>query len=641
MDLQSAVTPYQVAILAGGQGSRLKERTGPLPKPMVPVLGTPLLEYQIALCRRHGFSRILLLVHHAHEVIRTHFGDGSAFGVSLGYALEETPRGTAGALHDALPQLLDRFLVLFGDTYLDVDLRRMWDVHAQRGADTTLFAHPNDHPSDSDLIELDEQGFVRALHPYPHAEERDILASAALFVVERRGLEGAAPADVPSDLTRQMLTRMLHAGRRLYAYVSPEYIKDVGTPRRLDQVERDITAGVPERLSGRTLRSAVFLDRDGTLNRDVHHLNSVEQVELLEGSSAAVRRINHAGCLAVVVTNQAVVARGDVTKEALARIHIRLKHRLAAAGAYLDAIYVCPHHPDSGFAGEVPGLKIACDCRKPGTGMIDAACRDFAVDRARAGLVGDTTSDLETGRRAGLKTVLVRTGCAGQDGKHAFRPDYIAPDLGAAASWILEGHPLMCRRAAPVVVAALDARLLVIGGLARSGKSFLAQVVKEGIQAFGRTAHVLPLDSWLKPRGKRAEGTGVAARFDLDRLMAALEPIVGSDRRHTIDVPVYDRLRRAMYERSNEISIGPEDLIIVEGVPALVHQRLITLAGVRVHVDMPEHARLSRLRDDYRWRGETDTAVDALIASREVDESVPVKDARVHADFIVTAWTNA
>jgi histidinol-phosphate phosphatase family protein len=450
-----------------------------------------------------------------------------------------------------------------------------------------------------------------------------------------------APAGAPSDLTKQALTAMVQAGRRLYAYVSPEYIKDVGTPQRLDEVERDVAAGVPERLSTRALRSALFLDRDGTLNRDSEHLNAVEQVELLGGAGEAVRRINRAGRLAVVVTNQAAVARGDVTSETLARIHIRLKHQLAAAGAYLDAIYVCPHHPDSGFAGEVPELKIACDCRKPGTALIDAACRHFAIDRASSWMVGDTTSDIEAGRRAGLKTVLVRTGHAGQDGKHAFRPDYVVPDLPAAVSWILEGHTIMSRRAAPIVAAAINARMLVIGGLARSGKSFLAQVVKEIIQACGRTAHVLPLDSWLKPRTHRSEGSGVAARYDLERLVHTLRPIVGSGRPHRLEVPVYDRARRAMYEQSNEISIGPEDLIIVEGVPALVHDELMTLADVRVHVEMPEEARLSRLRADYRWRGESAALVDTLISSREVDESPAVKGAGARAHFTVATWTSS
>ena len=350
------MTSFEVAILAGGAGTRLQARTGPLPKPMVPILGMPLLEYQLALCRRHGFSRILLLVHHAHEVIRAHFGDGSAHGVSIGYAVEQAPRGTAGALLDALSQVLGTFVVLYGDTYLDVDLRRMWDVHASRGADATLFVHPNDHPHDSDLVELDQQSFVTALHPYPHPEERDNdnLVNAALFVVQRHAFEGMVSAAEPSDLARHAFPAMLKAGRRLYGYVSPEYIKDIGTPERLEKVECDIGAGVPERLSGRVLRSAVFLDRDGTLNREVRYLDTPDRIEVLDGATEAIRRVNQSGHLAIVITNQPAVARGDVTAEGLERIHTRLEHVLASSGAYLDAIYACPHHPDSGFPGEVP-----------------------------------------------------------------------------------------------------------------------------------------------------------------------------------------------------------------------------------------------------------------------------------------------
>jgi histidinol-phosphate phosphatase family protein len=610
---------------------------------MVPILGTPLLEHQIALCRRHGFRRILLLVHHAHEQIRDHLGDGLAHGVSLGYALEATPRGTAGALHDALPSLLETFLVLYGDTYLDVDLRRIWDVHVKREADATLFVHPNDHPYDSDLLELDDRGFVTALHPYPHTGEceRDNLATAALFVIERRGFKGMASTNAPADLVRDACAAMLRAGRRLYGYVSPEYIKDIGTPERLDQVEQDITAGVPERLSGRTMRSAVFLDRDGTLNREMHHLKAPEQIELLGGVAEAVRRINRTGRLTIVITNQPAVARGDVTPTGLERVHRRLKGMLGRQGAYLDAIFACPHHPDGGFPGEVRELKIQCECRKPRTGLIDAACRDLMVDRSASWMVGDTTSDIETGRRAGLRTILLRTGYAGQDGKYPFRPDYVVSDLEAAVAWIVDGHASIARQTAPIAVAALDARILLIGGLARSGKSSVAQVLKESVQALGRTAHVLSLDSWLKPQVERAEGEGVTTRFDLERVAAAIKPLIGSAHRHSIDVPIYDRARRAMYDRSVHISIGPNDLIIVEGVPALLDPNLVNLANVRVHVEMPEVERIARLRADYRWRGESTAAVNGLIASRAVDESEPVHMARARADFTLTAWTGA
>ena len=632
---------FDVAILAGGQGTRLRERAGNLPKAMVPLAGRPILDYQLDLCRAHGCRRVLLLVHHGHDVIRSHVGDGSGYGLAVDYAVETAPRGTAGALRDALSRLADTFLVLYGDTYLDVDLQRMRDAHANSQADATLFVHPNDHPQDSDLVELDESGFVTALHPYPHPEgaEYENLVNAALYVMRRDGIEALIPPEGKADLAKHLFPQMLRAGLRLFAYVSPEYIKDAGTPERLDRIAADIKAGVPDRLSARALRSAVFLDRDGTLNKDVEWISRPEQLVLLPGVPAAVQRLNRSGYLSVVVTNQSVVARGDVTMAGLKTIHKRLAHLLGAEGAYLDGIYLCPHHPDRGFPGEVVALKIKCDCRKPGTAMVDEACRDLQIGRRTSWMVGDTTSDMETGRRAGLRTVLVRTGHAGQDGRFPFHPDYVVPDLPAAVSWILAGHPAMRRRLALVADAALEARLVVIGGLARSGKSSAAQVLRELLADSGRTAHIFPLDSWLKPVAERTEGTGVGSRYDLEAMLTTVTPLLRLKSRAAVSLPVYDRARRASYDRRVEMLIDPNDVIVVEGVPALLVDELTKGADVRVYLAMPETERLARLRADYRWRRVPDGAVDALVASRAKDESAPVMDVRPRADFVVDAWT--
>lgn len=629
-----------VAILAGGAGTRLRDRTGDLPKPLVPVAGIPALEHQFAACARHGFSRILLLVHFRHDAIRAHVGDGSRFGVTVEYEVEEQARGTAGALCAALHRVAPTFLVLYGDTYLDVDLRRMVNAHSQRGADATLFVHPNDHPYDSDLVELNADGFVTALHAKSHwtDERRRNLVNGALYVIQRDVLEGMPRRKGMWDIARDLFPRMVREGRRLFAYRSPEYIKDIGTPERLDSVARDIAAGVPERLSGRQLRSAVFLDRDGTLNVEVDYLLDAARLELHDGVASAIHRLNAAGHLVVVVTNQSAVARGQLTFEALDAIHARLDHLLGSGGAYLDAIYVCPHHPHRGFPGELPELKIACDCRKPRTGSIDAACRDLQIDRAASWIVGDTTSDIETGRRAGLRTMLVRTGYAGQDGKYAVSPDYVAENLPAAAGWILEGHGAMSRRLAPVAVAALDTRLILVGGLARAGKSFAAQVLRELLAAFGREAHVLPLDSWLKPAADRAEGTGVMQRFDIQAAVAAIQPLVLASDRARLQLPVYDRARRTLHPAQLDFSIGPDDALIVEGVPALLSDELVRLAEVRVYVEMPEPERLSLLRADYRWRGESEGAVAALLASRAADEVPLVRQSRARATAVVPAW---
>lgn len=629
----------EVAILAGGKGTRLRERSGDMPKPMVPVVGKPVLHHQIELCRKHGFTDIALLVQHRHEKILEYFGDGSALGVTIKYAVEDEPRGTAGALRDALPILADRFLLLYGDTFMDVDLRKLWIAHECSGAVGTLFLHPNDHPQDSDLVDIDMDGVVRAILAYPHPEGREVrnLVNAALYVLERVGLDDVTPSEGMADIAKHMFPRILDLGRPLYGYVSPEYIKDMGTPERLDKVERDFITGLPERLSGRQLRSAVFLDRDGTINREVTHLKSPDQIELLSGTAAAIRRLNRNGTLAVVVTNQPVVARGDVSLEGLGRIHARLESQLGAEGAFLDGIYYCPHHPDKGFSGEIPELKGHCNCRKPEPGLIDKACRVLGIGRHDSWMVGDTTSDVEAGRRAGLRTVLLRSGHAGADAKHTNRPDYIAPDLADAVEWILNGHDDLTRRLAPIAVEATrGARLVLIGGLARAGKSYAAQVLKELLHVLGSYAHVVSLDGWLKPKSERIEGCGVRERFDLAAASAAIQAAKCSISRVVLVEPLYDRFSRNAGTQLIEHSVGPSDVLIVEGVPALLMDDLFGLPEVmRVYIDVPHDKREERLKQDYAWRGTSAEEQLETLAQRELDETPIVEQSQMIADFVV------
>ena len=630
-----------VAILAGGQGTRLAVRSGTLPKPMVPLLGKPVLEHQIECCRDAGFTDIALLVHFRFEAIKEYFGDGSTLGVRIRYIVEESPRGTAGALRDALPHMASRFLVLYGDTYFDIDLRRLWERHINAEASATMFIHPNDHPQDSDLLALDDNGFVRAIFPYPHQPGTDQLnlVNAALYVFERTGLEAFMPATGKGDIAKNTFPAMLAAGRRILGYVSPEYIKDMGTPERLDKVERDIVAGLPERLSTRALRAAVFLDRDGTLIDEVGHLKDPDQVRLLPGAASAVRQLNRAGLLSVVVTNQPVVARGEVTLEGLKRIHARMESRLGEDGAYLDRLYYCPHHPDRGFAGEVAELKVACDCRKPAPGMIDRACRELNISRKDSWIVGDNAADIEAGRRTGVRTILVRTGHAGEEDRLPLRPDYVMPDLETAIDWILEGHVRTARAFLPLLpLIHEDVRVVLISGLARAGKSSAAQVLKEQLAGLGRVAHVVALDAWLRPTEERPEGTGVENRYDLAAAGATLAGIASSRSRKILTTRVNDRRHKGFFHHALRHSIGPQDLLIIEGVPAYeLTSALATVRCIRIFVTVDEPTRLARLKADYAWRGVDPRTVDALYASRLSDEVPAVAASAASADFILSS----
>lgn len=430
----------QAVILAGGKGTRLAEALGiDIPKPMAPVLGVPLLERLVLLLKEQGITDILLLVHHRAEVVREHFGDGTKFGVRVRCIEETAPRGTAGALADALPLLDEEFLVLYGDTLVDLDFRRMLAFHQTKQADLTLFAHPNDHPHDSDLVEVDGDWRVTAARPYPHpaGSEYRNLVNAALYVMRRDLLAGTDKGGVV-DIAKHALPRWLQAGRRIFAYRGDGYIKDMGTPERLQKVERDLQNGTVARKSGRAPRTAVFLDRDGTLNVEKGHLARADDLELFPGVGPAIRSLNRAGIPAIIITNQPVIARGEADFEDVDAIHRRLENLLAEDGAFVDGIFYCPHHPDRGFEGERRELKVACDCRKPAPGLVDKACELFNIDRANSWFVGDSGRDLECAKNAGVQPVLVQTGAAGRDVPSEVEPVFTAPDAPTAIGEILE-----------------------------------------------------------------------------------------------------------------------------------------------------------------------------------------------------------
>lgn len=629
----------QVAILAGGYGTRLSARAGGIPKPMVPIAGKPVLQHQVELCRHFGFTNIAMFVHHQHEAITGFFGDGSRFGVNVRYVIEEVPKGTAGALSSSLSVLAPQFLVLYGDTFLDINLRKIWDNHKLSGAAATLLLHPNDHPQDSDLVEVDSDNRILSILSYPHPSDREIrnLVNAALYVLQRSELENLPITAEKRDIARDLFPDLLKQGRRLNGYVTPEYIKDMGTPHRLDKVEREFIAGVPDRLSDRSLRSAVFIDRDGTLIYERNHLIAPSEVELLPDSATAVRHLNQAGTLAVVVTNQPVIARGAINEKDLNQIHARLDFLLGADGAYLNALYFCPHHPDMGFEGEVKSLKGPCDCRKPGTGLIDRACSELAIDRRSSWLIGDTTSDIEAGRRAGLRTILVRTGHAGSDAKFSSKPDYVCRTLSDAVNWVLHGHSYMHRKLAPIAAQIdLGNRLVLIGGAARSGKSFSGQVLKELLSSFGRKAHLVCLDGWLKPKNGRKEGSGVCERYSLSDATAAIMSVIHSESREILFEPIYDRKAQSAGMTSIVHSIGPQDIIIVEGVPALLIDDLIKIPNtVKIYSHASRTERYARFISDYVWRGYSKEKCEELFAMREIDEFQEVMQSQGVADFVV------
>lgn len=420
-------------IMAGGQGTRLGNLVQEVPKPMVKVNDVPILVRQIENLKQCGIINITLVIGYLGEVIQNYFKDGKDFGVNISYIFETTPLGSAGSLFYFKDKFDDDFILIFGDLIESVDFDKMIKFHKANNALITLFSHPNAHPFDSDLLIVDENNVVKGMDSKHNIRNYYYhnLVNAGIYVVSPNALSyftDAKKVDMEKDFIRSVIP-----SNRVFSYCSSEYVKDAGTLDRLNAVGDDIRNGIVDGKNIKNPQKAIFLDRDGTINVLKGHLSDINQFELISDASQAIKLINASGYLAIVITNQPVISRGGLTFEGLDEIHKKMETLLGKDGAYLDAIYFCPHYPESGFEGEVKELKIDCDCRKPKIGMLLKAKERFNIDLEKSWFIGDSDLDILCGQNGKTKTILIK-----QEGKeYKSSPDYKVKSLLEAVNTAL------------------------------------------------------------------------------------------------------------------------------------------------------------------------------------------------------------
>jgi histidinol-phosphate phosphatase family protein len=362
--------PRQAVILAGGRGTRMRPITNDRPKPMVPILGRPFLEYQIEQLREQGFERALILLGYLPEVVRRYFGDGRRWGVEIEYSITAPDQLTSSRVAAARHMIDPCFLLLYCDNYWPLQMGRLWArfCEAAKPGLITVYSNKDNYSRGSVLLDQDHhvQVFDR-LRATPGLKEVEI--SYAI-------LTDIALELLPEDdtLLEEALYTPLAKHGRLTAYVSDHRYYSVGSPHRLPATEAFMRR-----------ERTVILDRDGVLNRrppQAQYVRNWSEWTWCPGSLDALRLLNEAGFRAIIASNQPGIGRGIMSETELDAVHNRMKQEIGQAGGRIEAIYYCPHDWESG-----------CECRKPKPGLLYEAQKEFHLDLTRTPFIGDDERD--------------------------------------------------------------------------------------------------------------------------------------------------------------------------------------------------------------------------------------------------------
>ncbi|MER8430389.1 HAD-IIIA family hydrolase [Mesorhizobium caraganae] len=389
----------QAVVLAGGLGTRLGTLTEITPKPLLPIGGRPFIAYLIDWLARSGAEDIIVstgyLPEKFAELFRTAaWRDPYGKPVRVTEARETIRAGTAGALALMAERLDERFLLVNGDTFFDCDLPSViGDADRLQPGAMLMTVRVVEDAGRYGRIEIGDQGGILSFSQ--KGEQGPGSINAGISILNRSVVDMIEA--VPCSLEQDIYPRLAQAGRLIAAERSGYFI-DIGLPETYGLAQAELPT--------RCTKPAAFFDRDGVLNVDHGYTGRVEALEFIEGAIEAVKAARCAGYLTVVVTNQAGVAKGHYDEAAVEAFHREMNGRMREQGAWIDAFYYCPYHPDA----VIEAYRGCHPDRKPEPGMINTAIRDLNIDKSRSFLVGDRETDLEAAKQAGIQGYLYTSG---------------------------------------------------------------------------------------------------------------------------------------------------------------------------------------------------------------------------------------
>ena len=416
----------QVVVLMGGLGTRLKEHTRQCPKSLVQVGSVPFFDYELDLLKQWGFRRFLFLIGYQADMIEEYYGDGSKKGVSITYCMDgEKLLGTGGAIRHALPYLDEDFLLIYGDSFMDINYEESV-FRYYKGKETghqalmTVLKNKDRFDKSNVIVQDGKIVLYDKHHTVPEMEYIDY--GVCLY---ERSLFEDYEENVAFDIA-EIQTRLSKEGK-LAAHIVTKRFYEIGSPESLQEF------GAYTEYRFREAHPAVFLDRDGVLNEIVYNEDTelfdsaanVSQFRLFPYAAQAVKEIKEMGYYVFVVTNQPSAAKGKTSVCNLYDINTALCEQVE-----VDDVFMCLHYPNALPMSREPYLIKTCDCRKPKPGLLQKAADKYNLDLANSYMVGDSYTDVLAGRAMGVKTVLLGgMRCDVCQRLEYQKPDYILQDL--------------------------------------------------------------------------------------------------------------------------------------------------------------------------------------------------------------------
>ena len=394
----------ELAVIAGGKGTRFS-KFSKKPKILTKFKNLRLIDIYLKIYKKNNFKKINFLLGHKSEEIINYLKKKKN---KIDIIVEKKPLGTGGCLANLKFTKHTDLMIIMGDILTDFDVKKFLDFHKKKKADITLFVHPNDHPYDSDLINLGENNKVVDFFSKNRKRKiySDNLATAGIYIIKSNILKNLNKNKY-QDISKDIILKSIRRKKKVFAYKSADYAKDVGTPKRYFQTLNDLKSKKLILFKKKKKNVAIFLDRDGVLNKEKKNFKYSNPCDLHPGVINSLRKINKSKYLSIIISNQPAIAKGFVTKKFVENSHKKLQTILGLKNVFVNDIIYCPHHPERGHKGEIKKYKINCKCRKPKNGMIMKAKKMYNIDLKKSYFVGNNIVDFKVAKTSKIKPIIV------------------------------------------------------------------------------------------------------------------------------------------------------------------------------------------------------------------------------------------